>query len=227
MFLLSKIPSNYQSAFEARVHQVVANLGMTMPKSADYLMALMDLESGLSASIKNKIGCVGLIQFCPDSPGGSDKTIGGNKVSLSHIQSLSPVAQLDYVEQYLRDQIRAVGYIPQSFVDLYMLVLLPAGIKFGYDEPIFVRSVAYMDSVKRNNPAFVDANGNITKSSIEAVYKRRYAGLFEAIKEIAKETVAVTGKIVRENRTPVIIGGTLLLLAGLLLIYYKTQIHGK
>ncbi len=40
-----------------------------------YIIKLMKHESGLDPTIKNSIGCVGLIQFCPDGKGGSSKTI--------------------------------------------------------------------------------------------------------------------------------------------------------
>ena len=235
MYLLKKIPANQQSAFESRVSEIVSNLGMTDPKAGDYLMALMDLESGLNPSIANKIGCVGLIQFCPDAPGGTDKTIGGKKVSLAYLKTLSAVEQLDYVEQYLADTIRMVGYTPQSFVDLQLLLFLPAAEKFDYEEPIFIKSTAFMDSVKKNNPLYVDGNGNITKKSIEAVYKKRYAGIFEAVKEIASEAVGKTqeivvktGSIIIENRIPFIVGGLLLVVGSLALLYYsKNKIYGK
>ena len=39
------------------------------------IIKLMKHESGLNPSIKNSIGCVGLIQFCPDSGGGATKTV--------------------------------------------------------------------------------------------------------------------------------------------------------
>ena len=45
----------------------------------------MKHESGLDPSIKNSIGCVGLIQFCPDSSGGSTKTINGKTYNLGEL----------------------------------------------------------------------------------------------------------------------------------------------
>lgn len=221
MFLISKIPSSERAAFEARVKRMASNLGLPHPDAADHLMAIMDLESGLSPSIVNKIGCVGLIQFCPDTPGGSVKTIGGQKVALSSLAAMTAIDQLEYVEGYLQDAIRMAGRVPRNFVDLYLLVFLPGAIGFGYSDPIKIGTAAYMDSVKRNNPAFVDASGNISKASIESVYRKRYAGLFEAAKEYVVDAGRTTVALVQKNKTPALVAGIAILLGGFLLLYYK------
>ena len=231
LYLSNKIPAGEQPFFEERLRQMASNLGIDDPEAPNWLMGLMDLESGINPAIKNGIGCVGMIQFCPDTPGGTTKTIGGKVVSLPYLQSLSRTEQLDYVEQYLADVIRQTKHVPQSFVDLQLMIFLPAALKFDYEEPIFIKSQAYMDSVKKNNPLYIDANGNITKKSIEAVYKKRYAGLFEAVKQVAAETAEKTQKVVQtagtiiiENRIPVIIAGMLLITGSLLLfLYYKNR----
>lgn len=227
LFLSHKIPSGERSAYEARLRQMAVNLGIDNPEAPNWLMGLMDLESGINPSIKNGIGCVGQIQFCPDVAGGTTKTIGGRTVSLPYLQTLSRTEQLEYVEQYLADVIRQTKRIPKSFVDLQLMIFLPAALKFDYEEPIFIKSTAFMDSVKKNNPLYIDPNGNITKKSIESVYKKRYAGLFEAVKQVAAETAEKTEKVVQsagtiiiENRIPVIAGGMLLIIASLLLLFY-------
>ena len=51
------------------------------------IIKLMKHESGLDPTIKNSIGCVGLIQFCPDTSGGSTKTIAGKTYKLSDLQN--------------------------------------------------------------------------------------------------------------------------------------------
>lgn len=236
LFLSSKIPSAEKQAFETRLRQMADNLGITDPEAPNWLMALMDLESGINPHIQNSIGCVGMIQFCPDKAGGTTKTIGGQQVSLSYLKGLSHTEQLEYVEDYLADVMRMVGKVPKSFVDLQLMIFLPAALSFDYEEPIFIKSQAYMDSVKKNNPLYVDANGNITKKSIESVYRKRYAGLFEAIKTVAAETAEKTQKVVQkagiiviENRIPVIAGGILLIVASLFLFFYykNKESYGK
>jgi hypothetical protein len=49
-----------------------------------YIIKLMKHESGLDPTIKNSIGCVGLIQFCPG--GGATKTINGKSYSLEELR---------------------------------------------------------------------------------------------------------------------------------------------
>ena len=59
----------------------------------------MKHESGLNPSIKNGIGCVGLIQFCPDGGGGSSKTINGKTYKLSELQNDLGL-QMDAIKEF-------------------------------------------------------------------------------------------------------------------------------
>jgi hypothetical protein len=83
--------------FKAKLRQVAANIGV----SEDVLVTVMYKESGIRPNIRNSIGCVGLIQFCPDQGGGSTKTIKGKTYSLSTIQNAG-LKQLDFVETYFK-----------------------------------------------------------------------------------------------------------------------------
>lgn len=83
--------------FKVRLRQAAANLGV----SEDVLVTVMYKESGLRPNIRNSIGCVGLIQFCPDKGGGSTKTIKGTTYKLSDIQN-SGLNQFDYIEKYFK-----------------------------------------------------------------------------------------------------------------------------
>jgi hypothetical protein len=83
--------------FKERLRQAATNIGV----SEDVLVTVMYKESGLRPNIKNSIGCVGLIQFCPDKGGGSTKTIGKNTYKLSVIQNAG-LKQFDYVESYFK-----------------------------------------------------------------------------------------------------------------------------
>lgn len=216
LYLIGKIPAGERAVFEQAITQIAGELGISDPQGPNWLMAIMDLESGLKPDIVNSIGCTGLIQFCPDMPGGSFKTIGGEKVSLGYLNSLSATQQLVYVRSYFRDIFNQYG-TPKSFVDLYLMVFLPGALKFGYEQPIQVKSAAFMDSVKKNNPAFVDAGGNITKKQIESVYRKRYSGLFEAAKETVRE-VAERVETVREEEPGMFAVYVLLIAGGLIAI---------
>jgi hypothetical protein len=133
--------------FKAKLRQVAANIGVT----EDVLITVMYKESGIRPTIKNSIGCVGLIQFCPDEGGGSTKTISGKTYSLSTIQN-SGLTQLDYVEKYFK----ALGFRsnkPASAGELYGATFYPIskgkpqGWVMGSEE-----SPAYAAKVAAQNP---------------------------------------------------------------------------
>jgi hypothetical protein len=81
------------------VAKAAAELGVPAPDLLGCILA----ESGGISSRTNQFGCTGLIQFCPDVSGGSYKTIGGRRVSLSSLRSMSIAQQMPYVVQYLKD----------------------------------------------------------------------------------------------------------------------------
>jgi hypothetical protein len=83
--------------FKERLRQTATNIGV----SEDVLVTVMYKESGLRPNIKNSIGCVGLIQFCPNPKSKTDKTIGKTTYKLSDIQN-SGLKQFDYVEKYFK-----------------------------------------------------------------------------------------------------------------------------
>ena len=85
--------------FKERLRQVAANIGV----AEDVLLTVMYKESAgtLSPTIKNNIGCVGLIQFCPNPKSKTEKTINGKTYKLSDIQN-SGLNQFDYVEKYFK-----------------------------------------------------------------------------------------------------------------------------
>jgi hypothetical protein len=61
------------------------------------IIKLMKHESGLDPKIKNSIGCVGLIQFCPG--GGSTKTINGKSYTLEELR-YNLEAQMDAIKDF-------------------------------------------------------------------------------------------------------------------------------
>jgi len=65
----------------------------------DSIIKLMNHESKLDPQVKNSIGCVGLIQFCPDSKGGSTKTINGKQYDLSQLRNDLSL-QMDAIENF-------------------------------------------------------------------------------------------------------------------------------
>lgn len=61
------------------------------------IIKLMKHESGLDPTVKNSIGCVGLIQFCPG--GGSTKTVNGKSYTLEELR-YDLEAQMDAIKDF-------------------------------------------------------------------------------------------------------------------------------
>jgi len=99
---------------------------------ANDMLGLMQHESGISPSTVNSIGCTGLIQFCPDSPGGSYKTIGGDRVELADLARMSRAEQMKYVEKFYDSVGLPKGATPGQ---LYTATYLPAYVN---ENPNFV-----------------------------------------------------------------------------------------
>ena len=69
--------------FKSKLKEISSAIGI----DENSIIKLMQHESGLNSSVKNSIGCVGLIQFCPDKKGGSTKRIGSQTYSLEDLRT--------------------------------------------------------------------------------------------------------------------------------------------
>ncbi len=176
--LINKVPANERSAFSAKVAKVASSIGA----SAKDLMAIMDLESGLSPSIQNSLGYTGLIQFGKDAA----KDL---KTTTDALKKMTRVQQMDYVEKYFKlwmDRLKIKKI--DNFIDLYLVVFYPAGIKEkDLNKPFST------DKIEAANPALRDSKGNITKNSIRAIYEKKYQGLFDKAIQLASENKVATG----------------------------------
>lgn len=147
---------------------IVINKSDELPIEPDWAMFIMNNESGLSSSIVNSIGCTGLIQFCPDVPGGNYKTIGGVRYLLSDIANMSPERQLDLVFQYWKDMQSAFGRF-SSAADLYLATFYPVAI----DKPdTYVMGIekgsTYAQTLAKQNPSFdVNKDFQVTKGEFK------------------------------------------------------------
>jgi len=123
----------------------------------DWLMFLMDWESGLDSSITNAYGCTGLIQFCADYSGGTIKTIDGVPYSLESIKKMAPEAQLDVVYAYLKEIQDSKGKF-EDFYQLYFAILFPEASDKPDDYVLKTQS----------NPVFdLNKNGTITVAEVK------------------------------------------------------------
>ncbi len=192
--LINKVPEGERSAFKTKVDQVAASLGI----SPNWLMAVMDLESGLSPSITNSYGYTGLIQFGTAAA----QDLGTTTTAL---RGMTRLAQMDYVERYYRMWMNRLGISTLSdFIDTYLVVFYPTGIKIKDPETALTS-----DKAEIANPYLRGPNGDITRNSIRAAYEKRYAGLFEYVVEFTKRNYGW------------VIAGVILLLLALFALYYE------
>jgi hypothetical protein len=174
--LINKIPAAERSAFKAKAEAIASRLGAPFT----HLMAIMDLESAgtFDPAIKNPYGYVGLIQF----GSAAAKDLG---TTTDALRKMSRIQQLDYVEKYFNLWKKRLGVNKfKDFVDLYLAVFYPEGIKEQDPNKPFATP-----KVEAANPALRDSSGRITKNSIRAAYEKRYQGLFEKVVEYTKKNI--------------------------------------
>ncbi len=119
---------------------------INIPESS--IIKLMKHESGLDPSIKNSIGCVGLIQFCPG--GGRTKTVNGKTYTLEELGK-NLEAQMDaikdfWVSGYQRGKIKR----PE---DLYIYNFFPVAAGKPDDFVLQAKGLS-ATTVAKANPVF-------------------------------------------------------------------------
>ena len=132
--------------FKEKLKQISNEIGV----SEDSIIKLMKHESGLDSSVKNSIGCVGLIQFCPDSGGGSTKTINGKTYNLTELQNNLEL-QLDAIKEFWSKGERD-GKIKNA-KDLYIYNFFPVAAGKSDDYVLQTRELS-AEKVARANPIF-------------------------------------------------------------------------
>lgn len=113
-----------------------------------YIIKLMNQESGLNPTISNSIGCVGLIQFCPDS--GSSKTINGVKYDLNQLKNDLSL-QMDAIKGFWLSGYKS-GKIKKP-EDLYTFNLFPVAAGKSDDFVLQTNSMS-AETVAKSNPIF-------------------------------------------------------------------------
>ena len=132
--------------FKSKLKEISSDLGI----GEDSIIKLMKHESGLNPSIKNSIGCVGLIQFCPDSKGGSTKTINGKTYNLSELANNLEL-QMDVIKDFWSKG-KSSGKIKNA-KDLYVYNFFP--IAAGKSDDFVLKSKSLSaEKVATSNPIF-------------------------------------------------------------------------
>jgi hypothetical protein len=111
--------------FKAKVRQVAAAIGA----NEDDLLKIMFIESAgtLNPAKDNGIGCVGLIQFCPDRGQKIIKTIGGKKYNISDLAKMDRIRQMDVVQEYF-NALGFKGNKPLSLTTMYLSTFYPVAV---------------------------------------------------------------------------------------------------
>ena len=114
------------------------------------IIKLMKHESGLDPTIKNSIGCVGLIQFCPG--GGSTKTIDGKSYSLEEIRNDLDL-QMDAIKQFWLTGYRN-GKITEP-ADLYIYNFFPVAAGKPDDFVLKAKGLSARKVARSNSVGFM------------------------------------------------------------------------
>lgn len=139
----------------------------------DSIIKLMNHESKLDPKSKNSIGCVGLIQFCPDSKGGSSKTIGGKAYNLEELRN-NLDKQMEAIKEFWVGAYKS-GKINEP-KDLYIYNFFP--IAAGKSDDFVLQSSGLSaKKVANSNPIFNRTLGKpkntpLTVGDLENYYKK-------------------------------------------------------
>lgn len=201
----NKVPASYRSGFVKKVKEISSKLEI----DPNWLMAIMYFESArsFSPSKTNNIGCVGLIQFCPDR-GKNYKTVNGKRYFISDIAKMNYSEQLDLVYEYYK---RFTGKL-KNYTDTYFATFFPLAI--GKPDDWVIEGLGLSArAIYNSNPAFRQVNDG--KLRVWEVKKKILEQLpIEWLKE-GSFSLAVKAY---ENYIAV---GILSILAGLTLFYYN------
>jgi len=132
--------------FKEKVKEISSEIGI----DENSIIKLMKHESGLDSSVKNSIGCVGLIQFCPDRKGGSSKTINGKTYNLSELQGDLEL-QLEAIKEFWSKG-KSDGKI-KTAKDLYVYNFFPVAAGKSDDYVLQTKGLS-AEKIASANPVF-------------------------------------------------------------------------
>lgn len=140
----------------------------------DSIIKLMNHESGLDPKIENNLGCVGLIQFCPDNSGGSTKTINGKVYNLEELKNNLEL-QMDVIKDFWVSG-KNNGNI-KSPKDLYIYNFFPVAAGKPNDYVLQTNSLS-AEKIANQNPIFNSVLGRnrntpLTVGDLETFYRKQ------------------------------------------------------
>lgn len=131
---------------------------------ADWLMAVMELESGINPKQTNSIGAVGLIQFIP-------QTYEAWGYTKQDLLSMSNLEQLDLVYKFYKS---FKGKI-KSFYDLSICAFFPAVVYGGYEDSTIFQApgLTAFNVANNNKPADLNNDNTITVAEYKEFVNNR------------------------------------------------------
>jgi hypothetical protein len=132
--------------FKTKLKEISTAIGI----DENSIIKLMQHESGLNSSVKNSIGCVGLIQFCPDNGGGSTKTISGKKYSLEDLRT-NLETQMNVIKEFWMAGYKS-GKI-KTPADLYIFNFFPIAAGKSNDFVLQTNGTS-AQTIAKANPVF-------------------------------------------------------------------------
>ncbi len=197
-----KINDN-QNAF---VNKVI-NISEKLDINPNWLMAVMNSESGLNSKAVNKqsgdssnaseraaMRATGLIQFMPSTAAGLGTT---NK----ELYNMSNIKQLDYVYKYFAPLKSKIV----SYIDLYMATFFPAAMGKP-DSYVLQTSKIKPAIIAHQNPIFdLDKSGSITVGEVKKAFLKRIPENLRSSFEKDRDSVT---KFTRRNWIPLTLGLT-------------------
>jgi hypothetical protein len=132
------------------------------------IIKLMKHESGLNPSIKNSIGCVGLIQFCPG--GGRTKTVNGKTYTIEELGG-NLEAQMDAIKDFWSKGYQN-GKIKNA-ADLYLYNFFPVAAGKSDDFVLQAKGLS-AEKVAKANPGFNKKLGKPVSSPLTVGDMKKY-----------------------------------------------------
>jgi hypothetical protein len=132
------------------------------------IIKLMKHESGLDPSIKNSIGCVGLIQFCPS--GGRTKTVNGKTYTIEELGG-NLEAQMDAIKDFWLSGYQR-GKIKNA-ADLYLYNFFPVAAGKPDDFVLQAKGLS-AEKVAKANPGFNRKLGKPVSSPLTVGDMKKY-----------------------------------------------------
>lgn len=213
MLYEEKISSSIRAAFTTKVNNIAGLLGI----NPDWLMAVMNSESGLNPQAKNAHGgATGLIQFMPSTAIGLGTTTDA-------LYGMDATRQLDYVYAYFKPYKDRIT----CYEDLYLITFYPVALSKNDDfilgseiKGTVEEKAARVKKIAEQNPS-IDLNQD--KKITKGEFKRWIQTRIPANVKQQLGIVEKAGKLASRNKGGIIVSIILLVASAILIRKYARR----